>query len=332
MYPIEDKIAVMVTSSHWTVWVYVSPLSQGYPSRRARVLAFIGSRRTLRWCGPTSPEDIQLDYDHRFGRPLILSGSIFFCESDSERWSLVCLFLSFAVRRAGRHVEKRQSKQASKQAIKRNISSKSKARIPACRSSTRPSPHGLRAAGSLSGRSHPVHGSCGHGAEVQRVAGFLFVAFRVSGLLLRLGPPPGIAGLGRGHELPSAAHSWPYPLLQWQPRGVAARHSQRTHVRERLSRRTICNATRVPVVWSRACARQPWARTPPTERAIRQRNEFSHAVELDVICDGECREDRSHGCGRILSTRRVVIACLRSRSVIALVLMLHRSRIICRLI
>ena len=92
-YPIFDKIAVKITRTHFVVWVYVNPLNQGFPSRRSRVLAFMGSRLTLRWVGPTSPEDIQLDFDRRFGRIADVSGSIFFCASDAERWFSFCFVL-----------------------------------------------------------------------------------------------------------------------------------------------------------------------------------------------------------------------------------------------
>jgi hypothetical protein len=110
LYPIQAKIADRVQSTHFVVWVYVNPPVQAFPSRRSRVLAFMGNRKTIRWSGPASPQEIQSDFDRRFGLHCDLSGSMFFCASDAERWPFFLLLMRNRTQRM-----KRKRRKASEQ-------------------------------------------------------------------------------------------------------------------------------------------------------------------------------------------------------------------------
>ena len=92
-YPVEDKIVKEVKATHWVVWVYVNPVVHGFPSRRSRVLAFMGNLLTLRWVGPSSATGIARDFKRRFSSEVCLSGSVFFCEDEETRWTAMFVLL-----------------------------------------------------------------------------------------------------------------------------------------------------------------------------------------------------------------------------------------------
>ena len=80
----DQKLEKPLQVSHWVVWVKTCGTKLAYPSKRHRVLSFSGSRRRLRWLGPTTPEGIQEDSHRIFGRRMMLDGDAYFSASQED--------------------------------------------------------------------------------------------------------------------------------------------------------------------------------------------------------------------------------------------------------
>ena len=85
LLPAQELVSNRFSKSHFCIWVYADPISQGFPSRRRRVLCFAGNRLTTEWLGPAEG-DVSEDYHKLFGRTIEISGACLLCDSDDNRW------------------------------------------------------------------------------------------------------------------------------------------------------------------------------------------------------------------------------------------------------
>ena len=84
VYPVEEKQAVAMASTHHVVFVRCSPHDMGFPVRRKRTFSAGLCRDEFVWCGPTDPEGVQGLWDALFNKTCVLTGDAFLAASESE--------------------------------------------------------------------------------------------------------------------------------------------------------------------------------------------------------------------------------------------------------
>ena len=78
LYPAGQKQAETLSSQYQIVHVVTSPDKLGFPVRRSRSFTAGVNRAEYVWCGATTPEAMQLEFDLLFGRSCMLTGDAFF--------------------------------------------------------------------------------------------------------------------------------------------------------------------------------------------------------------------------------------------------------------
>ena len=83
-YPFKLKLREPLSDTHDIIRVAVGPEDLGWPSRRKRSLCCGLVRSRWRWCGPTSDQAVQAEFDMIFKRATTLSGNCFLLAPLSE--------------------------------------------------------------------------------------------------------------------------------------------------------------------------------------------------------------------------------------------------------
>ena len=79
LYPAQTKQAAPMTEQFHVVFIQASPDLLGFPVRRPRMFSAGINRAEYLWCGPSTPQEVQAEWNAIFGRLCTLTGDAFFC-------------------------------------------------------------------------------------------------------------------------------------------------------------------------------------------------------------------------------------------------------------
>ena len=101
-YPAEQRLKD--ECDHWcyAFWVVAGSQYMGFPSLRERVLGVLLNRKTVKWMGPATQEQVEVEFTELFARSVQMPGGALIADSEEARWNMYLRMANNRHRRSGR--------------------------------------------------------------------------------------------------------------------------------------------------------------------------------------------------------------------------------------